>query len=110
MALVRKAAADPPEFVKATLKEPLQHYIKEWQLNEKQAMAFCMIGKRFLDEYHNDFCPVSGNKPIEVEQLLGYVGGVGGTGKSFLIKALRHLFTDYGKPEWLYVVAPTSAA
>jgi ATP-dependent DNA helicase PIF1 len=39
-----------------------------------------------------------------------YVGGVGGTGKSHLINAVRALFTGLGRKEELIVSAPTGAA
>lgn len=44
------------------------------------------------------------------KQLLMYVGGVGGTGKSHLINAFVRFFTECGFPEMLLLGAPTGIA
>ena len=43
-------------------------------------------------------------------QLLMYIGGVGGTGKSYVVQAIIRLFTLLGRNEELVVGAPTGAA
>ncbi|KAF8206355.1 hypothetical protein K438DRAFT_1578096, partial [Mycena galopus ATCC 62051] len=44
------------------------------------------------------------------DQLLMYVGGVGGTGKSHIIEAIVELFNQCGYSERLLVSAPTGCA
>jgi len=91
-------------------EKPLQFFIKEHKLNEKQALAFLMIGQRFLLELKASHETAVGLQPPPVKQLLSYVGGVGGVGKSHVIKTTQALFAAYGKSDWLYIVAPTHAA
>ncbi len=43
-------------------------------------------------------------------QLSMYIGGVGGTGKSYVIQAILHLFTVLGRRNEILVSAPTGAA
>jgi len=45
-----------------------------------------------------------------IDQLSMFVGGSAGTGKSFLINAIRALFALYGKSSWLQVAASTGTA
>ncbi|KAF8214892.1 hypothetical protein K438DRAFT_1469779, partial [Mycena galopus ATCC 62051] len=44
------------------------------------------------------------------DQLLMYVGGMGGTGKSHVIEAIVELFKECGYSERLLVSAPTGCA
>ncbi|KAJ7314536.1 hypothetical protein DFH08DRAFT_716457, partial [Mycena albidolilacea] len=44
------------------------------------------------------------------DQLLMYVGGMGGTGKSYVIEAIVELFKQCGYSERLLVSAPTGCA
>lgn len=48
--------------------------------------------------------------PLPVEQLRMYVGGPGGTGKSRIIDAVKHLFKIRSKSAWLQCAAPTGTA
>ena len=47
---------------------------------------------------------------IEPKQLLLYLGGMAGTGKSQIVKALRHFFDLRGEAYRLEVSAPTGSA
>ncbi|KIO15612.1 hypothetical protein M407DRAFT_86927, partial [Tulasnella calospora MUT 4182] len=85
----------------APLKDPLtilEDVVDEFGLrhNEEQERTFRIVAEHF----------VSGNE----EQLLMYMGGVGGTGKSHVIKAIVKLFERCGLPQSLYVSAPTGIA
>lgn len=64
--------------------------------NTEQERVFRIVAEHF----------VVGNK----EQLLMYMGGIGGTGKSHVIKAVVALFERCGLPQNLYVSAPTGIA
>lgn len=44
------------------------------------------------------------------QQLLMYIGGVGGTGKSYVVKAILRLFDILGRRHQILVSAPTGAA
>lgn len=64
--------------------------------NQEQMQALMTIGKHF--------CQNSG------QQLMMYVGGVGGTGKSHLINSIVHFFKESGFAEMLLLGAPTGIA
>ena len=57
--------------------------IAEWNLNTEQARAFCMIAEHSLQ--------------LRSEPLHMYLGGPGGTGNSYVIKALQQFFDHRGQ-------------
>ena len=63
------------------------------------------LGQTFLDELNTKTSDTS-----TVPQLLAYIGGPGGTGKSQVIKAIQHLFLHCDKPSWLKSSAYTGTA
>jgi PIF1-like helicase len=65
------------------------------QSNPEQLQAFQIIADRIIENGR---------------QLLMYVGGVGGTGKSHLINAIKRLFAELGRAKELILSAPTGAA
>ncbi|KAF8220716.1 hypothetical protein L208DRAFT_1066461, partial [Tricholoma matsutake] len=67
-----------------------------FQLNKEQSRAFCIVAKHICN---NDF-----------EQLKMYIGGMAGTGKSQVFKALLKFFSLRNESHCLLVVAPTGSA
>ncbi|KAF8585332.1 hypothetical protein K439DRAFT_1245096, partial [Ramaria rubella] len=55
---------------------------------------------------------IVGNHAVQPsgEQLKMYLGGMAGTGKSQVIKALAHFFEEHSEPHWFQLIAPTGAA
>lgn len=74
----------------------LDEFVKRYTLNEEQERAFRIIGNHAIAEYK--------------EQLKMYIGGMGGTGKSQVIKALRDYFKAQGKDYAFMMLAPTGSA
>ncbi|KAK4074905.1 hypothetical protein Purlil1_12836 [Purpureocillium lilacinum] len=71
-------------------------------LNHKQAVAFLIICRQ-LDSIHR-------GKKGDIGQLLQFVGGEGGTGKSRVIEALVQLFASKGLSNRLLITATSGAA
>ncbi|PPR07612.1 hypothetical protein CVT24_004165 [Panaeolus cyanescens] len=65
-------------------------------LNEEQERSFRIIANHALAYDH--------------DQLNMYIGGMGGTGKSQVLKALSHFFAERGEAHRFIVVAPTGSA
>jgi hypothetical protein len=76
-------------------------------LNPKQHMVFMKIGHTLLEVYNMD--QANPNTPIP-KQILAYIGGPGGTGKSRIITAVQNLFHRIGKKKWLRTTAFTGSA
>ena len=70
--------------------------IKTYFLNAEQERAFRIIANHAIS-----------NEP---DQLRMYLGGMGGTGKTQVIKALTHFFTSRKEAHRFVVVAPTGTA
>ncbi|KIM88987.1 hypothetical protein PILCRDRAFT_47293, partial [Piloderma croceum F 1598] len=70
--------------------------ISKFMLNSEQERAFRIISNHAMME-----------KP---DKLCMYLGGMGGTGKSQVIKALMHFFNERKENHCFIVVAPTGAA
>ncbi|KAG5221134.1 ATP-dependent DNA helicase [Salix suchowensis] len=70
--------------------------VAKFCLNEEQNRAFTLIANHLVAENSG--------------QLKMYVGGMGGTGKSQVLKALVHLFASWNELHKLLVVAPTASA
>ncbi|KAJ7881841.1 hypothetical protein B0H13DRAFT_1462870, partial [Mycena leptocephala] len=64
--------------------------------NAEQERAVRMVGEHFINR--------------QEDQLLLYVAGVGGTGKSYIIHAIVELFQRCGYSEQLLLSAPTGCA
>ena len=68
----------------------------KFNLNQEQERAFCIIT--------NHACsPAS-------EQLKMYLGGMGGTGKTQVLKAVVEFFKSTNQPQCFLIAAPTGAA
>jgi hypothetical protein len=78
--------------------EELENIISEWGLKEntEQERAVRIVGEHFV--YGRE------------DQLLMYVGGIGGSGKSYVVKAIVELFKRCGASEKLLLSAPTGCA
>lgn len=78
--------------------EELENIIREWGLkdNPEQERAVRIVGEHFV--YGRE------------DQLLMYVGGIGGSGKSYVVKAIVELFKRCGASERLLLSAPTGCA
>ncbi|KAJ7130146.1 hypothetical protein C8R44DRAFT_613502, partial [Mycena epipterygia] len=76
----------------------LEDIITEWGIagNAEQERAVRMIGEHFI--FGLD------------DQLLMYIAGVGGAGKSYVIKAIVELFQRCGYSDRLLLSAPTGCA
>ena len=81
--------------------DTLETISKEFTLNKEQKSAFMKVGHTFLSELDPD---------VTTPQLLGYIGGPGGTGKSQVIKAIQKLFFHCGASASLKSCAYTGTA
>ena len=70
--------------------------VQDYSLNEEQERAFRIIANHAVCQNH--------------EQLCMYIGGMGGTGKSQVIKALSHFFLLRKEAHRFVIVAPTGTA
>ena len=86
----------------ASIREVSQAY----SLNKLQHVALKLVGTALLNEFKVDARCVN-EKP---EQVLCYLGGAGGTGKSRVIKALLGLQNSWGQDGRIKVCAPTGIA
>jgi hypothetical protein len=81
---------------------PNHHFIEEsiekYSLNKEQERAFRIIA-------NHASCPLSSQS-----QLKMYIGGMGGTGKSQVLKALTHFFELRKEKNRFVIVAPTGTA
>ena len=66
-------------------------------LSGKQRLAYDIVADHLFGELHNT-------------QLLMVVLGTAGTGKSFLINAIRHMFTLHSQSDRVRITAPTGIA
>ena len=90
-------------------EKTLETIAMAYTLNTMQHKAFMTIGRRLICEIHtsdND----NDDDNVPVSQLLAFIGGPGGTGKSQVIKAIQHLFVHVQKKSWLASAAFTGSA
>jgi chromosomal replication initiation ATPase DnaA len=83
-------------FHKSEASELVDNTVKAYSLNEEQVRAFCIIANHAISDHP--------------EQLYMYLGGMGGTGKTQLIKALTNFFFQREEAHRFIVVAPTGTA
>ncbi|KAJ3537079.1 hypothetical protein NMY22_g5748 [Coprinellus aureogranulatus] len=89
--LLRRKVSEVPE-IRAHMAEA----ISKFKLNYEQEKAFRIVANHSTDPYS--------------ERLKMYIGGMGGTGKSQVLKALTHFFALRKESHRLIVVAPTGSA
>ncbi|KAI0037292.1 hypothetical protein FA95DRAFT_1507111, partial [Auriscalpium vulgare] len=77
-------------------REVVTKTAKLFTLNAEQKRAFRIVTNHAMDP--------------SAEQLKMYLGGMGGTGKSQVIKALMHFFKETNQEHKFLVLAPTGAA
>jgi hypothetical protein len=83
-------------FHKSEASELVDSTAKAYSLNEEQVRAFRIIANHAISDYP--------------EQLCMYLGGMGGTGKTQVIKALTNFFVQRKEAHRFIVVAPTGTA
>lgn len=86
---------DPTSDIGALIDQVVEDMALE--ANPEQERAFRIVADHMRD-------------PERVEQLLMYIAGVGGTGKTHVIKAMLRLFSLSGRRGEILVAAPTGAA
>ncbi|TFY70644.1 hypothetical protein EVG20_g2362 [Dentipellis fragilis] len=74
----------------------IDSFVKQFTLNEEQERAFRIIANHSVSKIK--------------DQLHMYIGGMGGTGKSQVIKALTAFFEARGKKFTFLIMAPTGTA
>ena len=77
-------------------QEIISNIIEVFSLNKEQKRAFHIIANHASD--------------INPQQLKMYLGGMGGTGKTQVIKALIAMFNQRQENHWFLVLAPTGTA
>ena len=77
-------------------KKVITESIKTFNLNSEQKRAFQIIANHAVNESN--------------DQLKMYLGGMGGTGKSQVLKALSHFFETRNESHRFTIVAPTGSA
>lgn len=77
-------------------KAVIAESITKFSLNTEQERAFRIVANHAVDPH--------------AEQLKMYLGGMGGTGKSQVLKALGHFFSERKESHRFLVVAPTGTA
>jgi len=83
---------------------------KDWTLNRLQKMVVCMVAE-FLDTHGRQSGEEEGGpRAPDTNQLLLYVGGEGGTGKSRIIQTIVDLFRRRGEGHRVVVTASSGAA
>ena len=98
----RKHALHSTEGVPSSSKEAsnvvkiVEESIAKYCLNREQERAFCIIANH-----------ASNPHPALLKM---YIGGMGGTGKSQVLKALSHFFELCQEAHWFVIVAPTGSA
>ena len=93
--IVDKSYLDSKFYVDG-VSELIDSTVEDFTLNKEQERAFRIITNH----------AISNNS----EQLQMYLGGMGGTGKSQVIKALSHFFTSRNEAHRFIIVAPTGTA
>jgi hypothetical protein len=84
------------KFYTTDVESSIQNICLEFKLNEEQRCAFEIVA-------HHVVFPHS-------DQLKMYIGGIGGTGKSQVIKAISEFFRRRGEDFRFIIVAPTGSA
>ena len=81
---------------KSDTQQALNTIVEEFSLNTEQEKAFCIVATHASDLYS--------------EPLRMYIGGMAGTGKSQVLKALKSFFKKRNESHRFIVVAPTGSA
>ena len=82
-------------------KTMIQHTSLTFGLNEKQNKVLTKVGETLLDSL---------DSTTDTTQLLSYIGGPGGTGKSRIIQSIQHMFKSCGKLSTLKTMSYTGTA
>ena len=89
---------------------PLDAVLTDFNLNQEQTLATKLVGYKLLG--HLDQLPRSSNVSPSTpsDPLRLFISGEGGTGKSHVIRAIKHLFEHFLKSKALFCMAPTGVA
>ena len=79
-----------------TARDLIDFTVKDFSLNKEQESAFQIIANHAIRS--------------NPEQLWMYLGGMGGTGKLQVIKALLQFFTERNEAHHFIIIAPTGTA
>ena len=118
----------PPDGAAASVLAPLKRYStlqdvsRRYTLNELEHVAFVMIGKALLKRWNGQLQSetidsesaveilASLSRQVEDQQLLMFLGGEGGTGKSRVIDAVNAFVTSWSKSRSVLKTALTGKA
>lgn len=98
----------PPKFELFSGASAAERLEKQFSLNKKQRLAFRIIVQRLEMELVNE--NKAPKKRATIPQLKMYISGVGGTGKTHVIKAVREWCKIQGREDWLQCAAFTGSA
>lgn len=79
-----------------------------FNLNREQTLATKLVGYKLLD--HLDQSQPVQSDASSRDPLRLFISGEGGTGKSHVIRAIRHLFSHFQQSDTLVCMAPTGVA
>ncbi|THU90073.1 hypothetical protein K435DRAFT_615045, partial [Dendrothele bispora CBS 962.96] len=88
-----------------TPSEVLKQVAVEYLLNEKQIQAYYIIATRFLNRYIFHLESELQSNPLHM-----ILTGPGGTGKTHVVKAVKHVMKLYGQDHRIRFLAPTGKA
>ncbi len=89
-----------------SFNDQIQQVIADLSLNERQASAVRLVGEHLAKAILSD----GPDQEEELDQLLLFISGEGGTGKSRVISAIQELFSKFGKSSWLVTSGSTGKA
>lgn len=93
---LQKQQEFPEKYSSSARRDPVPYLIAKYKLNQNQTIAFTIIAGRVMNE--------------KSPQLIMYLSGEGGTGKSEVIKAVTELFQILGRSDKLKKAACTGTA
>ncbi|MEM1003564.1 MAG: hypothetical protein AAGH46_13035, partial [Bacteroidota bacterium] len=103
------------EFGSSKLCPTLKSVADKFTLNEKQRIAFFIVGNALLKSIRDqiveeNLISIEENPEKNSIPLRMYLGGEGGTGNSRVIKVLIYLSQSWGRPNAVQTIAPTGQA
>jgi hypothetical protein len=106
--LVQDKPPRPAALVQLAPSRTIDQIVNEMhpKLTPHQELAFRVVAETVHAELQRQLDPTLPPVP----QLQMYVGGGGGTGKSYVIKALQALFKEWSRESWLISTATTGLA
>jgi len=99
--------AEARSFAAASIADFISSMPSEQRFNKEQAHAFTIVAQRLMDEMVFEKSPQSIAKP---EQLLMFLSGEAGTGKTYVVEQLAKFLEQRGCPGWMQCFAFTGSA